>query len=133
MSAISDPIADMLTRLRNAAGVKLPEVNVPHSKMKAEVARILKEAGYISGFSVDTDDGRKVIKIVMRFDRDDEPVIRGLRRVSKPGLRRYVESTQIPRVLNGMGIAILSTSSGILSDKDARRRKVGGELLAFVW
>lgn len=133
MSAISDPIADMLTRLRNAARVKLPEVNVPHSKLKAEVARILKDAGYIAGYSVDADEGKKVIKIVMRFDRDDEPVIRGLRRVSKPGLRRYVESTKIPRVLNGMGMAILSTSSGILNDKDARRQKVGGELLAFVW
>jgi len=133
MSAITDPIADMLTRVRNACRASLPEVNIPHSKMKNEIARILKDEGYISGFSTETEGTRKNIKIVIRFDREDVPVIRGLRRVSKPGLRRYVESTQIPRVLNGMGTAILSTSKGILSDKDARRQKLGGELLAFVW
>lgn len=133
MSAISDPIADMLTRIRNAGSAGLPEVLIPHSKLKHEIARILKDEGYIASFTTDNEGIRKALKLVMRFDRDDAPVIHGLRRVSKPGLRRYVDSTKIPRVLNGMGIAILSTSKGILSDKDARRQKLGGELLAFVW
>ena len=133
MSAITDPIADMLTRVRNAGRAGLPEVSIPHSKLKGEIAKILKTEGYIASFTMDTEGVKKSIKIIMRFDRDDVPVIRGLRRVSKPGLRRYVDSTKIPRVLNGMGTAILSTSKGILSDKDARRQKIGGELLAFVW
>jgi small subunit ribosomal protein S8 len=133
MSAISDPIADLLTRVRNAGRAGRAEVSIPHSKMKNEITRILKAEGYISDFTTDKEGTEKSIKIVMRYDRDDAPVIRGLRRVSKPGLRRYVESTKIPRVLNGMGIAILSTSKGILSDKDARKQKIGGELLAFVW
>lgn len=133
MSAITDPVADMLTRVRNACRASLPEVTVPHSKLKFEIARILKDEGYISSYSSETEGTKKNIKIVIRFDREDVPVIHGLRRVSKPGLRRYVESAKIPRVLNGMGTAILSTSKGILSDKDARRQKLGGELLAFVW
>lgn len=133
MSALTDPIADMLTRIRNAGRAGLPEVQIPHSKMKAEIARILKDAGYVASFATAEVDARKTIKIVLRFDRDDAPVIRGLRRVSRPGLRRYVDATRIPRVLNGMGTAILSTSRGILDDKDARRQKVGGEVLCFVW
>lgn len=133
MSALTDPIADMLTRIRNAGRAGLPEVQIPHSRMKAEIARILKEAGYVASFAIAEAASRKTIKIVLRFDRDDAPVIRGLRRVSRPGLRRYVDATRIPRVLNGMGTAILSTSKGILDDKDARRQKVGGEVLCFVW
>ncbi len=123
----------MLTRVRNAGRASLPEVSIPHSKMKIAIAKILKDEGYVAGVTTEGEGPKKAIKIIMRFDRDDVPVIRGLRRVSKPGLRRYVESTKIPRVLNGMGTAILSTSKGILSDKDARRQKLGGELLAFVW
>jgi small subunit ribosomal protein S8 len=133
MSAISDPIADMLTRIRNAARAGLASVDMPHSVMKNEIARILKKEGYIADFSKEKEGPAGIIRILLRYDRDEVPVIRGLRRVSKPGLRRYVASDEIPRVLGGMGVAVLSTSKGILSDKDARRQKVGGELLCFIW
>lgn len=133
MSAITDPIADMLTRIRNAARVGLVSVDVPHSKIKHDIARILKGEGYVTDFSVDGEGVSKVLRILLRYDREEVSVIRGLRRVSKPGLRRYVDSTKLPRVLGGMGVAILSTSKGLLSDKDARRQKVGGEVLCTVW
>jgi len=133
MSAISDPIADMLTRVRNAAAAGLPHVDVPHSKLKSEIARILKKEGYVSDVTTEKEGVEKSLRLLLRYDRDEAPVIRGLRRISKPGLRKYVDSTKIPRVLGGMGIAILSTSKGILSDKDARRQKTGGELLCYIW
>lgn len=133
MSAINDPIADLLTRVRNGASAKLVHVDVPHSKMKAEIARILKKEGYIADVIVEKEGVEKCLRIILRYDRDEAPVIRGLRRISKPGLRQYVASAKIPRVLGGMGVAILSTSKGILSDKDARRQKIGGELLCYIW
>ena len=132
MSTVTDPIADFLARVRNGARAQQPEVLIPYSKIKAEVARILKEEGYISDYSVDTSAAHPRIKITNKLV-DRSSAISGLRRVSRPGLRRYVGSDEIPRVLGGMGLAILSTSRGILSGREARRQKIGGELLAYVW
>ena len=133
MSALTDPIADFLTRLRNACGAGKSEVLAPYSKMKAEIARILKQEGYISGFEVETGTGSHTqLKVVNKFV-NRTPAITGLKRVSKPGLRRYVGSTEIPRVLGGIGISILSTSKGLMSGREAKKQNVGGELLAFVW
>ncbi len=133
MSALTDPIADFLTRLRNACGAGKSEVLAPYSKMKAEIARILKQEGYISGFEVETGTGLHAqLKVVNKFV-NRTPAITGLKRVSKPGLRRYVGSTEIPRVLGGIGISILSTSKGLMSGREAKKQNVGGELLAFVW
>jgi small subunit ribosomal protein S8 len=129
---VSDPIADFLTRLRNAAAVSKPVFDVPFSKMKGELSRILKDEGYIKDYEVDTTGKFPVIKVQTKFVKKQSAVV-GLKRVSKPGLRKYVGSTEIPRVLGGMGIAILSTSSGIMTGHEARRKKVGGELLAYVW
>ena len=132
MSTVTDPIADFLARVRNGARAQQPEVLIPYSKIKAEIARILKEEGYISEYSVDTSSGHPRIKVVNKLV-DRSSAIAGLRRVSRPGLRRYVGSDEIPRVLGGMGLAILSTSRGILSGREARKQKLGGELLAYVW
>ena len=132
MSTVTDPIADFLARVRNGARAQQPEVLIPYSKIKAEIARILKEEGYISEYSVDTSSAHPRIKVVNKLV-DRSSAIAGLRRVSRPGLRRYVGSDQIPRVLGGMGLAILSTSRGILSGREARKQKLGGELLAYVW
>ena len=133
MSALTDPIADFLTRLRNACGAGKSEVLAPYSKMKAEIARILKQEGYISGFEVETGTGLHAqLKVVNKFV-NRTPAITGLKRVSKPGLRRYVGSDEIPRVLGGIGISILSTSKGLMSGREAKKQNVGGELLAFVW
>jgi small subunit ribosomal protein S8 len=132
MSTVTDPIADFLTRVRNGARAQKLEVLIPYSKIKAEIARIFKEEGYISDYSVDTSGERPRIKVVNKLV-DRSTAIAGLRRVSRPGLRRYVGADEIPRVLGGMGVAILSTSRGILSGREARKQKVGGELLAYVW
>ena len=132
MSTVTDPIADFLARVRNGARAQQPEMLVPYSKIKAEVARIFKEEGYISDYSVDTSGAHPRIKVVNKLV-DRSSAIAGLRRVSRPGLRRYVGADEIPRVLGGMGVAILSTSRGILSGREARKQKVGGELLAYVW
>ena len=132
MSTVTDPIADFLARVRNGARAQQPEVMVPYSKIKAELARILKEEGYISDYSVDTGGEHPRIKVINKLV-DRSSAIAGLRRVSRPGLRRYVGADEIPRVLGGMGLAILSTSRGILSGREARKQKVGGELLAYVW
>jgi len=132
MSTVTDPIADFLARVRNGALAQQPEVLIPYSKIKAEVARILKEEGYISDYSVDTTAAHPRIKVVNKLV-DRSSAIAGLRRVSRPGLRRYVGADEIPRVLGGMGVAILSTSRGILSGREARKQKIGGELLAYVW
>ncbi len=130
---MTDPIADMLTRIRNACGSKHRRVDMPSSKLKVEVARILKENNFITDFRVlDTESGRRVLRLILRY-AGGQPVIRELRRVSTPGLRRYVGVTEIPRVRNGLGMAILSTSSGLMSDTQARRAHTGGELLALVW
>jgi small subunit ribosomal protein S8 len=131
--SMTDPIADMLTRIRNACGAKHRRVDMPASKMKAEIARILKENSLIQDFStIETDEGRKLLRVRLKY-AGGQPVIRELQRVSTPGLRKYVGATEIPRVRNGLGIAILSTSKGIMSDAQARQSRTGGELLALVW
>jgi small subunit ribosomal protein S8 len=132
MSTVTDPVADFLARVRNGARARQPEVLIPYSKIKAEIARILKEEGYISDYSVDTSSAHPRIKVINKLV-DRSSAIAGLRRVSRPGLRRYVGADEIPRVLGGMGLAILSTSRGILSGREARKQKIGGELLAYVW
>jgi small subunit ribosomal protein S8 len=129
---VSDPIADLLTRLRNAAAVNKPKFDVPYSKMKGELVRILKREGYIADYELDTTGKFPVLHVENKFVNKTSAVA-GLKRVSKPGLRKYVGSTEIPRVLGGMGIAILSTSSGVMTGQEAKRKKVGGELLAYVW
>ncbi len=128
----SDPIADMLTRIRNGHQAGLKTVEMSHSKMKAEIARILKREGYIEEY-VEEVDTKKTLKVSLKYYHGKKPCITGLRRVSSPGLRRYVVSTEVPRVLGGLGIAILTTSSGILTDREARKAKVGGELMCMVW
>ena len=132
MSTVTDPIADFLTRVRSGVRAQQPEVLVPYSKIKAEIARVLKEEGYISDYSVDMSGAHPRIKVINKLV-DRSSAIVGLRRVSRPGLRRYVGADEIPRVLGGMGLAILSTSRGILSGREARKQKIGGELLAYVW
>ena len=130
---ITDPIADMLTRIRNANSSKHESVNVPASKLKIEIARILNEEGYINGYEVIDDGLQGVIKITLKYAANKQKVITGLKRVSKPGLRVYAGKEELPRVLRGLGIAIISTSKGIMTDKEARKLNVGGEVLAFVW
>lgn len=132
MSAMTDPIADFLTRLKNASCAKKAEFFVPYSKMKSEIARILKAEGYINDYELDSSEGYPKLKIKTRFV-NKVPAFVGIKRISRPGLRRYVGSEDIPRVLGGMGVAVLSTSKGILTGHDARRQKVGGELLAYIW
>ena len=132
MSTVTDPIADFLARVRNGTRAQQPELLVPYSKIKAELARILKEEGYMSDYSVDTSGEHPRIKVINKLV-DRSSAIAGLRRVSRPGLRRYVGADEIPRVLGGMGLAILSTSRGILSGREAKKQKIGGELLAYVW
>jgi small subunit ribosomal protein S8 len=132
--SMTDPIADMLTRIRNACGSKHRRVDMPVSKMKTEIARILKENNFIQDYRViDGEDGRALLRVVLKYAQGGQPVIRELKRVSTPGLRRYVGVTEIPRVRNGLGMAILSTSRGVMSDADARRSRTGGELVAVVW
>jgi len=128
---MSDPISDMLTRLRNAGAAQLPVVKLPHSRIKESVAKVLQSQGYVGDVSVD-GDVKKTIKINLKFN-GKKSVIEGLKRISKPGLRRYVGSTEIPRVRGGLGIAIISTSEGLLTDSQARKKNLGGELLCYVW
>jgi small subunit ribosomal protein S8 len=132
MSTVTDPIADLLARVRNATASQKPEMFLPYSKIKSDVARILKEEGYITDYSVDTEKAHPRIKITNKFSNKSS-AITGLKRVSRPGLRRYVGAKEIPRVLGGMGIAILSTPRGVLSGREAKKQNVGGELLAYVW
>ena len=132
--SMTDPLADMLTRIRNAGMVKFESVEMPLSKMKAGVAGILKKEGYINDFQVVADDGPQgVLRIEMRYDQHNSVAITGLKRVSKPGRRIYVAYDKIPRVMSGLGISILSTSKGIITDREARAMKIGGELLCEVW
>ncbi len=130
---ITDPIADMLTRIRNANSAKHDTVDVPASKMKKAIAEILLEEGYIKSFQMVDDGTQGVIRITLKYNTGKEKVIFGLRRVSKPGLRVYAGAEELPKVLRGLGIAIISTSKGIMTDKKARAAHVGGEVLAFVW
>ena len=129
---LTDPIADMLTRVRNANAVMHEKVDVPHSKMKERIAEILKEQGYISNFKIVTEGNNKNIRIYLKY-AGKERVIKGIKRISKPGRRVYSSVEDMPRVLSGLGIAIVSTSKGVITDKVARAEKVGGEVLAFVW
>ncbi len=132
--SMTDPIADMLTRIRNACGAKHRRVDVPSSKVKIEIARLLKENNYIREFRVlDGENGRPTLRVYLRYAAGDQSVIRELRRVSTPGLRKYVGVGEIPRVRNGLGMAILSTSQGLMTDRQARQARTGGELLALVW
>jgi len=128
---MNDPISDMLTRIRNANRALLPSLELPHSKMKESIAGILKREGYITDFAVEGKTGR-TIKMKLKY-HGKKSVIEGLRRVSTPGLRRYVGSTEIPRVRGGLGVAVISTSEGIMTDVQARKKNIGGELLCYVW
>ena len=130
---ITDTIADMLTRIRNANSAKHPTVDVPASNMKKQIAQILVDEGYIKSFRVIDDDKQVVIRITLKYTENKSQVITGLRRVSKPGLRIYSNSKDMPKVMKGLGIAIVSTSKGIMTDREARKNNVGGEVLAFVW
>ena len=130
---ITDPVADMLTRIRNANTAKHESVDVPASNLKKAIAKILLDEGYIKSYEVVEDGTQGVIRIQLKYNAGKEKVISGLRRVSKPGLRVYVGADELPRVLRGLGIAIVSTSKGVMTDKAARAAHVGGEVLAFVW
>ena len=130
---ITDPIADMLTRIRNANSSKHESVNVPCSKLRIEIARILNEEGYINGYEIIEDGIQGIIKINLKYGANKQKVITGLKRVSKPGLRVYASKENLPKVLKGLGIAIISTSKGIMTDREARKQNVGGEVLAFIW
>ena len=131
---LTDPIADMLTRIRNANQMRYAEVEVPASNLKVEIAKILKEEGFISGFEIDKREKEDdMIILSLKYGNKKERVITGLKRISKPGLRVYAKVDEVPRVLNGLGIAIISTSKGIMTDKKAREEQVGGEVLAYIW
>jgi small subunit ribosomal protein S8 len=130
---MTDPIADFLTRIRNASMARFDRVDIPSSKIKLNIAKVLKEEGYIKNYKLIKDKKQGTLRLYLKYDEGNAPVIGGLRRVSKPSCRIYVRHDRIPYVLNGLGIAILSTSSGILTDREARRQKLGGELLCELW
>ena len=130
---ITDPIADMLTRIRNANSAKHETVDIPASNMKKSIAEILNDEGYIKSYQIIEDGKQGVIRIALKYGNNKEKVISGLKRVSKPGLRIYAGAEELPRVLKGLGIAIVSTSKGVMTDKEARKQNIGGEVLAFVW
>jgi small subunit ribosomal protein S8 len=131
--SMSDPISDMLTRIRNAAAAGLPAVEMPSSRMRGDIARILKQEGVIADVAVAKDPVRPTMTLSLKYVGKRRPVIRGLRRISKPGLRRYAGATEMPRVVGGTGVAIVTTSRGVMTDREARRAKVGGEILCYVW
>ena len=131
--SFTDPIGDMLTRIRNASNARHEKVVIPASRLKVRIAEVLKEEGFIKDFVRHEDGPQGAITVLLKYTQDRSPVITDIKRVSKPGLRRYVPTDSIPRVLNGMGIAILSTSKGVLVDREARKQKVGGELICTVW
>ena len=133
MAVVTDTIADMLTRMRNANSMGYADVTVPASKLKVELARILKEEGFIKDYKVVGEDAQKNILLTLKYGNKKEKVITGLKRISKPGLRVYVRSDEVPKVLNGLGIAVISTSKGIMTDKQARKENLGGEVLAYIW
>ena len=132
--AMTDPIADMLTRIRNGLQAGHESVAIPASKVKVEIARILKQEGFINNYTVEGETAKdKVVTIELKYGPDNTKVITGLKRISKPGLRVYAKGDNIPRVLNGLGVAIISTSKGLMSDRDARKANLGGEVVAYVW
>ncbi|OSX54328.1 30S ribosomal protein S8 [Anoxybacillus ayderensis] len=130
---MTDPIADMLTRIRNANMVRHEKLEVPASKIKKEIAEILKREGFIRDVEYIEDNKQGILRIFLKYGPNNERVITGIKRISKPGLRVYAKADEVPRVLNGLGIAILSTSQGILTDKEARQKRTGGEVLAYIW
>lgn len=131
--ALTDPIADMLTRVRNASSARKENVEVPASKMKVEIARILEREGYIKGYDVADREGFSTIVLTLKYNSDRAGVISGLKRISKPGLRVYARKDDLPRVLGGLGIAIISTSRGVMTEKEARSNGIGGEVLCYIW
>ena len=130
---VTDTIADMLTRIRNANQMRYQEVSVPASNLKCELAKILKDEGFIEDYKVVKEDVQGTILLTLKYGQNKERVITGLKRISKPGLRVYAKNTEIPKVLNGLGIAIISTSHGVMTDKEARKQNLGGEVLAYIW
>ena len=130
---VSDPIADILTRIRNANIVKHESLEIPASNIKRDIAEILKNEGFIKNVEYVEDDKQNIIRVFLKYGQNDERVITGLKRISKPGLRVYAKKDELPKVLNGLGVALISTSEGVLTDKEARNKNVGGEVLAYVW
>ena len=130
---MTDPIADMLTRIRNANQNRDKTVSMPSSKMKEEIAKILKDEGFVEEFSIEKNDVQNTLTLTLKYGQKKERVITGLKRVSKPGLRVYSKAEELPRVLNGLGIAIISTPQGVMTDKEARKANVGGEVIAYIW
>ena len=133
MAVVTDTIADMLTRIRNANAMRYTEVKVPASNLKLELARILKEEGFIADYKVLEETAQGMILLTLKYGPKKERVITGLKRISKPGLRVYAKKEEVPKVLNGLGIAVISTSKGIMTDKEARKQDLGGEVLAYIW
>lgn len=129
---MTDPIADMLTRIRNANKMRHPKVEIPASKLKTDILSVLKKEGFIKDFSIQNNEKPNIV-VTLKYTQDNERVIKGLKRISKPGLRVYAQVDQLPKVLNGLGIALISTSKGILTDREARLSNVGGEVLAYIW
>ena len=130
---MTDPIADMLTRIRNANQNRAKDVSMPSSKMKETIAAILKDEGFIADYSVEKNDVQNILTLTLKYGKNKERVITGLKRISKPGLRVYAEAADIPYVLNGIGIAIISTPKGVMTDKIARKNNIGGEVIAYIW
>lgn len=133
MAVVTDTIADMLTRIRNANQMHYKEVSIPASNTKKEIAKILKDEGFIENYKIENDNVQGTIVVTLKYTDKKERVITGLKRISKPGLRVYVKGEKVPKVLNGLGIAIISTSEGIMTDKEARKKNIGGEVLAYIW
>jgi ribosomal protein S8 len=133
MAVVTDTIADMLTRIRNANQMHYKEVSIPASNTKKEIAKILKDEGFIENYKIENDNVQGTIVVTLKYTDKKERVITGLKRISKPGLRVYVKGEEVPKVLNGLGIAIISTSEGIMTDKEARKKNIGGEVLAYIW
>jgi small subunit ribosomal protein S8 len=130
---LTDPIADMLTRIRNAILIKNDKVDIPASKIKVEIAKILKEDGFIKSYKIVKDKKQGILRVTLKYTPENEPLISGLKRISKPGRRVYVEKDRIPKVMGGVGVAILTTPRGVLSDKECRHKGVGGEVLCYIW
>ncbi len=131
--SVTDPIADMLNRVRNAQMAARETVEMPHSNMKSEIARILKKEGFITDYTTEGHGGKRTLRLYLKYTAEQKPVIEGLKRISKSGIRQYVPASKIPWVLRGMGVAIMSTSSGIMSGREARKMNVGGEVLCYIW
>ncbi len=129
---MTDPIADFFTRIRNGVMVRHEKVDIPHSRIKARIAEILRDEGYIRNFKVFKDDKQGVLRVYLKY-REEDPVLHGIQRVSKPGRRRYVKRDQVPKVLNGLGTALISTSAGVFTDQECREKGVGGEVLGYIW